>query len=69
MSNFFCYQILADTLVLNLKKWKKLKVPFFLLIFYYFDFAWHLGPHSHLNTTCDLANSIVLFAEIPYIVM
>ena len=37
MSEIYEYQILADRFVLNLKKWKKLKVPFFLLILCYWS--------------------------------
>ena len=39
MSKFLEYQLLADRLVLNLEKVEKLKVPFFLLIFYYWSWG------------------------------
>ena len=59
IAKYFNYQILTNSFVLNLKmQKKKLNVPFFLLVFYYWSwchkaFARHLGPYPIVSTTCD----------------
>ena len=49
MSKFFDYQILADRFVWNLKKWKKLMVPFSLLMFYYWSWGHRTFPGSSVH--------------------
>ena len=44
MSKIFYCQMLADRFVLNLKKWKKLKVPFLFLIFYNLSWGHKILP-------------------------